>query len=179
MSDAIRPWFNYVIRSYKVTDGDTVKVVLDLGFHLDYRVRLRIAGVDTPEIRLLATRKAGEHATRAVTHWMDCFTIRQGYQLIVQSSVLEAKYHNRILGDIIAWQFAGPWFSLSDYLLRNGLARVYVGGRRALWSKEELDAILAVAVDHATISRKSLAEANTGEPADVQAYCSFSRDPTA
>lgn len=34
-----------------VYDGDTMTVVLDLGFGFSYRARLRIEGIDTPELR--------------------------------------------------------------------------------------------------------------------------------
>ena len=35
----------------KVVDGDTVDVILDLGFGLFKKERCRVAGVDTPEKR--------------------------------------------------------------------------------------------------------------------------------
>lgn len=34
-----------------VVDGDTVDVVVDLGFQISYDVRLRLYGIDTPELR--------------------------------------------------------------------------------------------------------------------------------
>ena len=41
----------------KVVDGDTVDVVIDLGFDLSKKERVRLAGIDTPESR---TRDAAE-----------------------------------------------------------------------------------------------------------------------
>ncbi len=35
----------------KVVDGDTVDLVLDLGFGLYKKERVRVAGIDTPESR--------------------------------------------------------------------------------------------------------------------------------
>ena len=35
----------------KVVDGDTVDIILDLGFGLFKKERVRIAGIDTPEKR--------------------------------------------------------------------------------------------------------------------------------
>lgn len=38
-----------VVEVRKVVDGDTVDLVLDLGFHMTAALRFRILGVDTPE----------------------------------------------------------------------------------------------------------------------------------
>ena len=35
----------------KVVDGDTIDVVIDLGFDLFKKERVRLAGIDTPESR--------------------------------------------------------------------------------------------------------------------------------
>ena len=34
----------------KVLDGDTIDVIIDLGFDLSKKERVRVAGVDTPEL---------------------------------------------------------------------------------------------------------------------------------
>ena len=43
--------WEYKASVVKVVDGDTVDFDLDLGFYLKLRVRLRLAGIDTPEVR--------------------------------------------------------------------------------------------------------------------------------
>ena len=43
----------------KVVDGDTIDVIIDLGFDLYKKERVRVAGVDTPEKR---TRNLEEKA---------------------------------------------------------------------------------------------------------------------
>jgi micrococcal nuclease len=35
----------------KVVDGDTIDVIIDLGFDLSKKERVRLAGIDTPESR--------------------------------------------------------------------------------------------------------------------------------
>lgn len=35
----------------RVIDGDTIDVVIDLGFRVDHRTRVRLFGIDTPEVR--------------------------------------------------------------------------------------------------------------------------------
>jgi micrococcal nuclease len=41
--------FNYSGKVAKVVDGDTVDVVLDLGFEVYKKVRCRLNGIDSPE----------------------------------------------------------------------------------------------------------------------------------
>lgn len=50
-SDEQRDRFLYAGKLVRIIDGDTVDVSLDLGFKIFYEVRLRLLGIDTPEIR--------------------------------------------------------------------------------------------------------------------------------
>lgn len=44
--------FEYYVKSVdKVVDGDTIDVVIDLGFDILFKSRVRLAGIDTPESR--------------------------------------------------------------------------------------------------------------------------------
>ena len=44
--------YEYAIKEVvKVVDGDTIDVVIDLGFDLTKKERIRLAGIDTPESR--------------------------------------------------------------------------------------------------------------------------------
>ena len=44
--------FSYrVKRVTKVVDGDTIDVILDMGFDIMYKQRVRLFGIDTPESR--------------------------------------------------------------------------------------------------------------------------------
>ena len=55
----------------KVVDGDTVDVILDLGFGLFKKERVRVAGIDTPEKRTRDARekKLGYDATHFAEAW--------------------------------------------------------------------------------------------------------------
>ena len=50
----------------KVVDGDTIDVVIDLGFDLFKKERVRLAGIDTPESRTrdLEEKKLGLEAKK-------------------------------------------------------------------------------------------------------------------
>ena len=42
--------YEYAIKEVvKIVDGDTVDVIIDLGFNLSKKERIRLAGIDTPE----------------------------------------------------------------------------------------------------------------------------------
>ena len=43
--------YEYKAKVHRVLDGDTVDVVIDLGFEMSSRQRLRLYGIDTPEVR--------------------------------------------------------------------------------------------------------------------------------
>jgi micrococcal nuclease len=63
----------YKAHLQRVVDGDTLDVNVDLGFTAHVVVRLRLYGVDTPEIHGVAhdsaEYKAGMAATEHVTEW--------------------------------------------------------------------------------------------------------------
>ena len=44
--------YEYKIKEViKVVDGDTIDILIDLGFDLTKKERVRLAGIDTPECR--------------------------------------------------------------------------------------------------------------------------------
>lgn len=56
-------------RAWRVIDGDTVDVVIDLGFRMSMAGRIRLLGVNTPE-RKTTTRAAGDAAARYAADWL-------------------------------------------------------------------------------------------------------------
>jgi micrococcal nuclease len=47
----MKPAYQYRAEVVRVVDGDTIDVILDFGFSLKQKMRLRLAYVDTPELR--------------------------------------------------------------------------------------------------------------------------------
>ena len=44
--------YEYAIKEIvKIVDGDTIDIVIDLGFSLSKKERVRLAGIDSPESR--------------------------------------------------------------------------------------------------------------------------------
>lgn len=54
--------FQYRARVQKVVDGDTVDLSIDLGFKIFHDIRVRLAGIDAPEVRG-PEREEGKAAT--------------------------------------------------------------------------------------------------------------------
>ena len=51
----MEPNYRYMAKLGRVVDGDTMDVVIDLGFYVELRERVRLAGMDTPEIYRVKT----------------------------------------------------------------------------------------------------------------------------
>lgn len=47
----MRPPYRYAAEAVHVVDGYTIDVILDFGFSLKQKMRLRLSGIDTPELR--------------------------------------------------------------------------------------------------------------------------------
>ena len=109
----------------KVVDGDTVDVILDLGFDMHKKERIRLAGIDTPESRTkdLEEKKLGLEAKDFLERRMsDC------NNLWVRTEK-DGKY-GRMLGEI--------WCStvcINEEMVHRGYAWEYDGGKK----KKDLD----------------------------------------
>ena len=103
-------------------DGDTFDLEIDLGFSIKIYKSVRLAGVDTPELRGgTPETKALARFARDHAEWY----IRYANKVFFKSTVWSGKY-GRPVGDLIC-----DGNSLADYLVAEGLAVPYDGGSRA------------------------------------------------
>lgn len=58
--------YKYKAKVVKVVDGDTLDVMVDLGFDIWTKVRLRLAGIDTPEMNTDAGSVAKDYVQSLV-----------------------------------------------------------------------------------------------------------------
>lgn len=126
--------FVYPILEWKPTDGDTVKLLMDMGFDTNVRMSCRLDGVDAPE----SNTNAGQLVMLVSEYWMKQFPS------LSVNSVKKDKYAGRFLGVIFYPADKKPP-CLNFYLLENKLARVYKGGARPSWTPEELKAVEDIA----------------------------------
>jgi len=130
------PDYRYVIDQVTgVVDGDTVDLRLDMGFQIEYRIRIRLLGLDTPE-------KTGPQkvAGLAVKDWVTRWYAAQKGPLYLVSKEWD-KFGGRVLGDIQLQDGT----SLTAVLIKKGLGRPYQGDAKKPWTKAELEAAITAA----------------------------------
>jgi len=118
-----------VTKIVKVLDGDTIDVLIDLGFDLYKKDRVRIAGVDTPEKR---TRDLEEKALGIdATNWLKAKlteTIKGDEDLTIRS---ELKGGGGKYGRLLGWLYVGDaTVSLNEQMITEGYAWAYDGGTK-------------------------------------------------
>ena len=113
--------YEYSATLIKIVDGDTVDVLIDLGFNISKKERVRLLGIDTPEsaTKDLVEKKLGIEAKAYTSNW---FAKNTRFKL---QTTKEDKY-GRILG-----VFTGlDGKTLNDILVQNGYAWAYDGGTK-------------------------------------------------
>ena len=118
-----------VTKIVKVLDGDTIDVLIDLGFDLFKKERVRIAGVDTPEKR---TRDLEEKALGIdATNWLKARleeTIKGDEELTIRT---ELKGGVGKYGRLLGWLYVGDaTISLNELMIEEGYAWAYDGGTK-------------------------------------------------
>ena len=93
--------FSYRIKSIKkIIDGDTIDVVLDMGFEIQYKSRVRLFGIDTPESR---TRNKEEKVRGLLSKKYLQNAIKKSKKLTIKTHKgSETGKFGRILGEVFA-----------------------------------------------------------------------------
>ena len=110
-------------------DGDTIDVLIDLGFDLSKKERVRIAGVDTPEKRTrdLEEKELGIDATNWLKDKLEG-AIAGDDDLIIRTELVGGmgKY-----GRLLGWSYIGDSvLSLNEQMITEGYAWAYDGGTK-------------------------------------------------
>jgi endonuclease YncB( thermonuclease family) len=121
----------------EIHDADTIEVVVHLG-KAPFCVRIRIHGIDSPEITL---KKEVSPLEKAAATKVRDYVRRLLAPLELPTAVLYKldKYGGRYVGDLC---LPGGEM-LSQHLLRLHLVRAYDGGKKQPWMEAELNAIIA------------------------------------
>jgi len=115
--------YEYFVREVKnVVDGDTIDVIIDLGFDILFSSRVRLAGIDTPESRTTdkVEKALGLEAKEYLKkHLKDAKTI-----VIRTEKMNSSEKYGRILG----WVYVnGESESLNNKMINDGYAWGYLG----------------------------------------------------
>ena len=91
--------FSYRINKVtKVVDGDTIDVIIDIGFDIMYKSRVRMFGIDTPESR---TRDKEEKVRGLLAKKYLSESLKKGKKLVLKTyKDYETGKFGRILGDV-------------------------------------------------------------------------------
>ena len=113
----------------KVLDGDTIDVLIDLGFDLYKKERVRIAGVDTPEKRTrnLEEKELGIDATNWLKKELED-VLAGDDELIIRTEL-----HGGVgkYGRLLGWLYVGDeQVSLNEQMITQGYAHAYDGGTK-------------------------------------------------
>jgi len=113
----------------KVLDGDTIDVIIDLGFDLYKKERVRIAGVDTPEKRTrnLEEKELGIDATNWLKKELED-VLAGDDELIIRTEL-----HGGVgkYGRLLGWLYVGDeTVSLNEQMITQGYAHAYDGGTK-------------------------------------------------
>tara|TARA_Y100001963_G_scaffold143421_1_gene214288 strand:+ start:144 stop:533 length:390 start_codon:yes stop_codon:yes gene_type:complete len=122
--------YEYAVKQIvKVVDGDTVDIIIDLGFDLSKKERVRLAGIDTPESRTrdLEEKKLGLEAKEFLERrLLDCV------KLIVKTEK-DGKY-----GRMLGWFYCSQ-ININTEMVERGYAWEYDGGKKEKNLQELLD----------------------------------------
>ena len=113
----------------KVLDGDTIDVIIDLGFDLSKKERVRVAGVDTPEKRTrnLEEKALGIDATNWLKEKLEGAILGDDDLIIRTELVGGMGKYGRLLG----WLYIGDSpVSLNEQMITEGYAHAYDGGTK-------------------------------------------------
>jgi len=112
----------YVKKVESVVDGDTIDVVIDLGFDVMFASRVRLAGIDTPESRTkdLKEKTLGLESKEYLKKYL-----KDAKSIVIKTEKMNSsEKYGRILG----WIYVnGDTESLNDKMINDGYAWGYLG----------------------------------------------------
>jgi micrococcal nuclease len=115
--------YEYFVKEVtKVVDGDTIDVVIDLGFDIMFASRVRLAGIDTPESR---TTDKKEKALGLESKKYLADRLKDAKNIIIKTEKMDSsEKYGRILG----WLYvAGEGNSINHEMIEKGYAWGYLG----------------------------------------------------
>jgi len=123
----------YVRKIENVVDGDTIDVLIDLGFDILFQSRVRLAGIDTPESR---TKDLAEKALGLESKEYLKKHLKDAKSVVIKTEKMDSsEKYGRILG----WVYInGETVSLNDMMINDGYAWGYMGDTKV----KDFDALL-------------------------------------
>ena len=117
----------------RVVDGDTIDALIDVGFDIWIKKRIRYSGIDTWESRTrdLAEKAKGLEAKARNKELLMEVSSKSGYFRLKSYGV--GKY-GRVLGEIFIEDVDGKQWNINETLIAEGHAYVYDGGKKKVFT---------------------------------------------
>jgi micrococcal nuclease len=115
--------YEYFVKEVKnVVDGDTIDVIIDLGFDILFSSRVRLAGIDTPESR--TTDKAEKALGLEAKEYLKK-NLKDAKSVVIRTEKMDSsEKYGRILG----WVYVnGESESINNKMINDGYAWGYLG----------------------------------------------------
>ena len=127
--------YNYRAKLVKVVDGDTIDALIDVGFDIWVKKRIRYKGIDTWESRTrdLDEKKKGLAAKARNKELLEKISNKSGYFRL--KSYGTGKY-GRVLADIYIQDSDYNHIWVNKQLITEGHAYVYEGGKKKFSPRE-------------------------------------------
>ena len=125
--------YNYKAKLVKVVDGDTIDAMIDVGFDIWIKKRIRYKGIDTWESRTrdLDEKKKGLAAKARNKELLESVSKKSGYFMI--KSYGTGKY-GRVLADIYILDDDHNHIWVNKQLIKEGHAYKYEGGKKKVFT---------------------------------------------
>ena len=123
----------YRAKLVRVVDGDTVDALIDVGFDIWFKKRIRYKGVDTWESRTrnLEEKALGLKAKARTKELLEKVSSKSGYFRIKSYGL--GKY-GRVLGEIFIMDKDGKQWNVNETLISEGHAYIYDGGKKKVFT---------------------------------------------
>jgi micrococcal nuclease len=109
--------YQYKAKVIRIVDGDTLEVELDLGFSIKLKERLRLDGVDTPEIygvlKESNTYAEGMVAFALTKEWLE----KTNYEIVVET--FKKEKYGRYLAKVFS-TIDSKSLTLNEFLISRG-----------------------------------------------------------
>jgi micrococcal nuclease len=117
----------------RVVDGDTIDALIDVGFDIWIKKRIRYSGIDTWESRTrdLAEKAKGLEAKARNKALLMEISSKSGYFRLKSHGV--GKY-GRVLGEIFIEDTEGKQWNINETLIAEGHAYIYDGGKKKVFT---------------------------------------------
>ena len=121
--------YEYSCTIDRVVDGDTVDALIDVGFDIWFKKRIRFKGVDTWESRTrnLEEKALGLKAKARTKELLESVSSKSGYFRL--KSYGTGKY-GRVLGELFVMDKEGKQWNINKTLITEGHAYYYEGGTK-------------------------------------------------